>query len=500
MSANIRAAIKLGGTAGAFFLVSLLLSSLLFFPYIDSYFASDDWPAILRNTTFSWRDLPHWFIGLRAGWYRPVHDLFIHVCWRLFNLDPVGYRIVSIGVYGLVAANVGLLAVLLTKDRRIGVGSVLFFTAFATHAEPVLLFAATNELLAGLFVLVSVNGYIMFRARKAWGWIVASGISALLAFASKETSLFFPLLLVIFDVGLFLEGEPKRKKWSFLMLPWLHIFLWLGFLLFRIPMGSSYSSEISISLLGLAKNFIYYILIGFFALPNNYAFFDSLPLWRSAPLFPLTALFLSTLTFATLCYVWWFKRVWVNRLYQRSLIFYVAWFLLALGPVIFVVTERAFFLSSIGIASALSILLVGAWDVLQDDRSWARWIILTISLLYLGLHMTVQTHRSGWFDRSGCLNQSVLRQLQEETADLDPGATVVLANLPDHTQFTFIFRATFPAATELWSLPLNVVPVLDSQLADKRPEEQLVYIKQIADDAGSDAVFFFRDGELVLQP
>jgi hypothetical protein len=490
---------KIGSSMLIYFTISFLFSLLVFSSGIDNYFASDDWPAILRNTTFSWQVLPNWFTELRAGWYRPVHDLFIYWCWWLFKLNPVGYRLVSIFVYALVSANVGLLMNVLTRDRRISIVSILLFSAFATHSEPVLWFAGTNELLAGLFVLISVISYILYRETNNYGLIVAAGISGFLAFASKETSLFFPILLIFYDLLLFLEIDPKKRRWSFFP-PFLPItLLWIGFLLFRIPLGSSYSGVVSITLLGMVKNFVYYILIGIFVLPNNYAFLSSLSLWRSSPILPVTTLVLSASTIAILGFAWLHTGILAKKSYRKSLLFTLAWIITALGPVIFIVTERAVFLSSIGIASTFSILIVGAWDASKEHTIWLKKAIAMVFILYFGLNIYVLTYRSVWFEKSAELNQTLLEQLGQEVDNLKTDTKVLIADLPDHTQYTFTFRNTFPSATKLLQYHIDVVPILNSELVEIPPQQQQDYVNRIAQETNCDIVFWYSNGKLVIR-
>ena len=490
--------VKLSGSFLVYFIISFLLSGFIFLPGFDNYFASDDWPAILRNTSFSWQALPTWFTELRAGWYRPIHDLFIYSCWQLFKLNPIGYRLISIFIYALVSASVGLLMDIISKDRRISIVSVVIFSIFSTHAEAVLWFAGTNELLAGLFVLLSVISYILYREIKQSALIIVSGICAFLAFASKETSLTFPFLLLFYDLLLYLEIENKKRRWSF-FLPFLAIaLLWIAFLLFRIPMGSSYSNVVEITPLGMIKNLVYYLLIGVFALPNNYAFLSSIPLWQSSPAIPVICLILSASIIAILIFVWWHARLLANKQYRKSLLFALAWTIIALGPVIFIVTERAIFLSSIGITAAFSILLVGAWDAAKD-KVWLKRTITIAFILYLGLNLYVLRYRSMWFEKSADLNQTVLEQLDQQAESLAAGTKVLIANLPDHTQHTFTFRNTFPSAITLSQYHIDVIAVLDSDLAEKSRQQQKDYVNQIAQETNCDIVFWYSDGKLILQ-
>ncbi len=481
----------------AHFFLALLLSTLIFSSGFDNYFASDDWPAIWRNSTFSWTQAPAWFTTLRAGWYRPIHDIFIHLCWRFFQLNPLGYRIISIILYALVTAHVGLLTDTLTKDRRISLVAVLLFTIFAPHAEPVLWFAGTNELLAGLFVLISVISYIWSRETNQKGLLIISGISSLLAFASKETALFFPILLLTYDWLLFIEKKPEKRHYSFFfhLIPLL--LLWIGFLWFRIPLGSSYSDVFTISLLGMTKNFVYYLLIGLFALPNNYAFLNAIPLWRAFPLLPVVAVTVSGVSLAMLGWIWSRTKLLSNTKYKKGALLMAVWSISALGPVIFIVTERAVFLSTIGIVIFLSILIVGALDEAKNRPPWLRNTIAILILSYFCLNSFVLIYRSGWYEKSAELNQTILEQLNQELKNLPPNSKIIIANLPDHTQYTFTFRNTFPSATKLLQYPVEVVPLFDFDLAAQQTQQQDDYVKQFAQQANIDFVYWYRDGKLL---
>ena len=479
--------------------LALLLSLLIFSSGFDNYFASDDWPAILRNTTFSWDRAPEWFTTLRAGWYRPVHDVFINMCWQLFQLQPLGYRLVSIVVYAFVTAHVGLFVDVLTKDRRISFVAVILFTGFASHAEPVLWFAGTNELFAGLFVLISVISYILGREKHRPILFIISAVSSYLAYASKETALFFPILLLVYDGLLYLEQPAKERNYSFFLNLTPLLLVWVGFLLFRIPMGSAYATSFTFSLPGIVKNFVYYVLIGIFALPNNYAFVDAIPLWQSSPILPVIALSISLLSLSLLGWVWLHKHLWHISKYRKALVITAVWGITALGPVIFIVTERAVFMSTIGIVVFMSILIVGAWDAAKTESRGLQNLILLVAIGYLSINSYVLIYRGSWYGQSAALNEALLQQLEQELAYIPDNTKIVIANLPDHTQYTFTFRNTFPSSAILSQMPVNVVPILDSDLAEKSTEQKQDYVNQTAQKTDSQFIYWYQEGKLLRQ-
>ncbi|HUX76203.1 MAG TPA: hypothetical protein VMY40_06145 [Anaerolineae bacterium] len=477
--------------------LALVLALLLFWPWLNNYFCSDDWPAILRSVRLSWPEIPGWFTTLRGGSYRPLHDVFVALCWRLFGLNPLGYRLVSIVLYALVSANVGVLAHLLTGDGRAGALSTLLFSVFATHAEPVLWFAATNELLAGLFVLLSTTSYVSFRRTGNRWWLVAAGLNGLLGFTSKETALLWPLTLLVYDALWFEPTGGKKLDGRFIWPALGVVVLWLAFLSFRIPLGSAYTSAVDYGVPRLAMNLAYYVLIGAFALPNNYAFLAAWPAWQARPALPIVALVSSTTVIAITSWLWVRERICATRRpYKRALLFSCVWVVVAVAPIIFIVAERSVFMSSVGIVLAFCVALVGAWDVAKERGKWMKRAVAVSVVLYVGLNASVLAYRSAWFGRSAQTSRAVLAQLEGEIERLPAGRPVLLVNLPDHLEYTFTFRNTFPSAARVLGYDRAVESVLDTALRPLSPREQEDYIDQRrrAPDA---AVFWYRDGELV---
>jgi hypothetical protein len=474
--------------------LALILALVLFGPWVHTYFCSDDWPAFVRNMGFSWPAVPGWFAGLRSGAYRPVHDVFVGLCWRWFGLNPLGYRLVSIALYAGVSGTVGVMAYLLSGDGRIGTLSTLLFSAFATHAEPVLWFAATNELLAAAFVLIGVTGFVLFRKRGKYGWLAVAGLSAALGFASKETALLFPLLLVAYDV-LWPGSRGWKRSGPFLVPLAAMLLLWGAFLLFRIPQGSAYTSAVAYSVPRLAMNLAYYALIGALALPNNYAFLETWPLWRASPWLPVGALLASSSVLLIAGGVWVRERAWRKGSCVRLLCFALLWSLVTLGPVLFIVSERSIFLSSVGIALTFATLLVGAWDAAKRHGKWLKRAIAVVIILYIGLNACVLEYRSTWFGKSGEISEAVLTQLDSQIADLPAGASILLVNLPDHTGYTFTFRNTFPSATQVLGYDVEIQAVLDSELSALLPQQRADYVHQLASASGA-TVIWYRDGRL----
>jgi hypothetical protein len=296
---------------------------------------------------------------------------------------------------------------------------------------------------------------------------------------------------------LFVRPNEKEHDWRF-FLPSLSLtLLGTAFLLFRIPQGSAYSTAVEITIPRIIMNLAYYVLIGLFALPSNYAFLDSIPLWQARPVLPSAALFVSATVIVTLGWVWLQERVWqIKNFHYRTLVFAFVWVLGALMPVILIVTERATFLLSIGIALGFSVLFAGAWEAVNRCHKRLRGVVAAALILYVGLNTCVLRYRSTWWEMSARANRTVLRQLEQRIAALPANTPVLLVNLPDHVGHAFAFRNTFPSAAQVLDYDRDIQSVLDSELAEIPAQQREDYIKSLRVESGA-VVFWYQDGILV---
>ena len=380
-----------------------------------------------------------------------------------------------------------------------GYFSTTLFTLFAPHAEPVLWFAATNELLATFFAVGSLICYILFRL-KGKRWLIFSGLSCILAFASKETSLLFPPLIIIYDLIFYQSTKSRLRNWRYFLPTLIVILPWVAFLLFRVPLGNAYSGTVQISVARLAINFVYYILIGVFALPNDFAFLAALPTWWANPVLPIVTFGYSLFVLLAAGWLWYKERVWrQNDRFLKSLLFALVWVIGVMGPIIIIVSERTAFMPSVGMVVMFSVLLMGAWYAVQKRGQWLRGSFLIIIVLHLGLHMQVLRYRSAWFGQSAELSRLVMAQLETQLNDLSPETTIIVADLPDHIGYAFTFRNTFPPANQILKHTFEIIPVLDSELVSMSPQAQRGYINQLKPTPDT-PVYWYRQGELVPGP
>ena len=157
--------------------------------------------------------------------YRPLTLATFALDYRLGGLDPLGYHIVNI----LLHAAVSLLV--LQLGVRIGislhgaaVGAVLF-AVHPVHTEAVANLAGRAELLAALFYLLALVGYIDSAdsgTRRRRGRILVAGVGILLALLSKESAVTLVGVAIVWDALLGRRagesaGEHWRRRW---LVPW----------------------------------------------------------------------------------------------------------------------------------------------------------------------------------------------------------------------------------------------------------------------------------------
>jgi hypothetical protein len=400
-------------------------------------------------------------------------------------------------LFSLVCGAVGTLGELLADDRCIGVFSTVLFASLSCHAEPVLWFSSANELLAGLFTVYGMISYVLFRRTQAYLWLLASGISYVLGITSKETALSLPLMLLVYDTLLFVEAPDKPHIWRW-ALPLIPFILSSSILVpLRIAKGHHYSVVISIP--RLAMNLVYYLAIEVLALPSNYAYLASLPLWRESPLLPTITVTLTTGVITMLGLLLLRSGFWCRkRDYTRAFVFAIGLSIVALAPVILIVSERTAFLSSIGVALALSVAFVCTWDALSKHSEYKgrmKRVIAVAVVLYATTNASVLIYRSSWWGKAGKISKTVLMQLDDQVRELPADAEIWLVNLPDHLEYAYVFRNTFPAASDLLEFlsERNIQTVLDSELAALSPPQREDLTNRLGNRPDV-VIFWYEDG------
>jgi hypothetical protein len=467
------------------YVLASLLPALVFLPNIGGFFVADDWPVIARNVNL-WQDGMRVFTSTRFGWYRPLFDGLIFLCWRLFGLNPTGYHVCALVLYVLVSSAVGALGELLTHERAIGFLSTFLFAIHGSHAEPVLWIASANELLAGLFVVLSMAGYVLFRRSGKWLWLLAAWLGYLLGLASKETATFLPVMMIAYDILLY-RSPGRKTTWRTYIPAAPFVLTGIIFVILRLWAGSPYPT--SVGIWRIAANLGYYSGVLALALPDNYGYFTSLPLWRQDPLIPILTVGLAASSLAILGWLLLTSKAREIRRRSRPLAFAVAWSLLALLPVLLTATGRTAFLASMGVTWTAAILFISVWRE-SPPRQARRWALVALAL-FSTAHLTVSAYRVYWWRQASETSEAVMDQVQREFLEEGINSSLWLVNLPDHLKHAYTFRNAFPAAGELLFPGSDIRAVLDIDLITATRQQAMDQIS-----CTDCAIFWYETGAL----
>ncbi len=185
--------------------VFVVTSLFLFSQPSNANFVSDDWDWLWASHNQDiWPSLLTNYTGGRSGGsYNPMSSLWINILYRISGLTPQPYHIASIVLHAVNAWLVAVLAFLWMRRARFSaavLAGVLFFV-WPTHVEAINWISSAPHLLATFFFLATLIFYLKSRESGRPVFFVASCVSALLAFFSKETAISLPFILVALEIG-----------------------------------------------------------------------------------------------------------------------------------------------------------------------------------------------------------------------------------------------------------------------------------------------------------
>jgi hypothetical protein len=201
-------------TRGIYCIAGLVLAAIaiVYWPVTHFDFVWDDWrsfhdtPWLTEGDNWKhyiFRDFNNWTV-----YFRPLVLAFLTLQVRLFDSNPGPMHAVSLGLHMVDTLLVGLLAWRCSRNvtsktaQQAGAVaiSMLLYGFHPVLTEPVAWIGCQFDLIATLFMLLGLltNAQIQRRGVRA----VVVGTIFFLAINSKESSISFPLLVVIFDLAL----------------------------------------------------------------------------------------------------------------------------------------------------------------------------------------------------------------------------------------------------------------------------------------------------------
>lgn len=399
--------------------------AVLYSPAFTASFVADDY-SFLRFLRFEGHRLLdgqlwyEWLIGGVNNYavFRPMGNLYWLLHYVAFGLDATGYHIATVVFHVIAAFAAFLLFKLLTHNLLTAVIGALVFAIMPVHAEAVAWNAANYDVLAGMYFMVALVFYILYRRRSATRfYIVALGMFVL-GLASKETALTLPVVMALYD---FLYHARD----------WIRLRAALGLLLGYVPFllvlaarfawfGRGYRGELVFAPEGWAYYIDFNLLRVFDPLPEN----------------------LDAMRWVALGIVLLFLIAFRLR---PVVLLGLAWIPVTLIPTTAGgVTDRSFYIPSFGVALLLSIVCT---YLLERRPLPVRGLAMAgLGVVLVGYSAALFT-RNQSFVRAGQVVQAILDQVKVAHPVVPADARLVFVGVPNALpEGTPVFGVGLPEA------------------------------------------------------
>ena len=398
---------------------------IVYSPMLNAYFISDDF-SFLSYLHFYMRDVLNgqrwweWLLGGIQGYvfFRPLANIFWVLNYIAFNTDPVGYHLVSLLFHWLASYMVFPLSYLLTRNRITAVVSAVLFAVMPVHAEAVSWVAAVYDPISGVFFFTSFLFFGLYLRQLRWRWYVIAFIAFVAALSSKEIALTFPGVILLYDVmfcGLVPLRIGERVK--------RHAPFWIMVVIRILAFGHGNS--------GLRLNEL-----------NWWSWLDGLLVRTGNPLIAESSAQVRVFVLLSIAFVLWVYRS------HPEVAFGILWIPLTFVPtVVGEVSDRSFYISSLGLALTLASILTRLPFYPRRWLSVIGFAILTVLILIYGVTLISinQTIR-----HAGEVAETILRQTIALHPTVSPGERLVFVGVPDRIpEGPLVFLTGFSPALQV---------------------------------------------------
>jgi len=360
----------------------IILGTLVYVNSINGKFVWDD-DFLVKDNVYvkNWSNVQNIFTkdcgagaGLKYHFYRPILTLTYLANYSMGKLDVKGYHITNILLHVLVSLILYKFIGLLYNDRSLSFLTAIFFVVHPIHAEAVAYISGRGDSLAALFMLLSFVFYIKYLHIESVTSFILVLLCYSLAILSKENSLIFPMLLLLYHYSF----KKRIKAGIFTSL----VSIVCIYIVFRLAIFGSASFSPLTFMTTLQR------IPGFFVAVFNYIRLLILPLdlhmgygdKTFSPGNPMVIL--GGITFFSLL-IYSFKHRDKNHLFSFS----VFWFFIALlpasniYPLPFYMAEHYLYLPSIGFFLILSKGLSSAY-AFKKFRIFTVGVIISLLCFY----------------------------------------------------------------------------------------------------------------------
>lgn len=233
--------------ATSFILLLIFASSLLlFYPSLNYYFFQDDWFVLNWVRTGDLKS----FFEFRTDiiYWRPLSmPIFFLLGEKLFGLRPFGYHLIVFIIHLVNTFLIGRIIFLLFKNRLSVFTIALLYATASFHYMSLSWLSLAWNVIGNLFILLAIYFYI-FGERKPKVYFPLSFIFFLLALASTEFAIVFPVLIIFVELFRNNFNLSKALKRGMILISAssliVLIYLFIRFVLFPVPSDGEYAIAI----------------------------------------------------------------------------------------------------------------------------------------------------------------------------------------------------------------------------------------------------------------
>ena len=188
--------------------VAVLLATLLAFARTLAYdFVWDDALLIQRSQRLQqWTSLPavlgsHFWSEVHEGshYYRPLVSLSFFLDVQAWGFNPMGFHLTNLLAHLATALAVLALARRLTGSVLAAAVAGVAFALHPIHTESVTFISGRTDVLATLFFLLALLGYVRWRHEGGPLAFAGSLVAFFLGLAAKEVAVTLPLVILLYD-------------------------------------------------------------------------------------------------------------------------------------------------------------------------------------------------------------------------------------------------------------------------------------------------------------
>ena len=433
-------------------LILLAIAFAFYFPNLNNFFLSDDFDW-LRVASSDEQSATNVFVTNNVGTkegnsYRPMVGLVFYLAYNLWQLNPLGYHLISLVIFTLTAFLVFLIVKKICPRKikwYVAFLAGLFFVVLPNHTEVVAWISCYPDLLATFFYLLSFYFYISFsEKKKAWS-IILSILCFAFSILSKEIAISLPFVLIFYEfirhskAGFLERLKRTANRLGYIVLFFVIIILFI--------FARFYTTGYMFGYYGQA-NFIIDKFVIFKNLANSLVDMVIVGEWRviaNQVIFEYRWLFVAGCLLLAIGFPLLFKKI------RKQILFLYTFFVLTILPVINLSMnplndegERYLYLPSVVFCIFLSMILLSFWK-----KYWRfAFLVLIIDFLVFSSFFTVQKVQN-WQKASG-ISQGIINDVGQLVELREQGQAVVFLALPELYEGAQVMRNALNYAIDFY--------------------------------------------------